>query len=310
MAMSALFFQRLEAQASEQTETLRIMSFNLWHGGDGGRQPLSQTAKVITEAKAEVVGLQEISGFSQQGEARPDRSLELARLLGWNHLRLNSGALISKYTMVPQHSLVWGAKLRLPSGKQVYIFNVHLAHAPYQPYQLYQIEYAGAPFLTTEIEAVQAAKNARGEQVKHLLNEVKVILSEGLPVFLTGDFNEPSHQDWTSAAVACGYCRLAVEWPSTKALVDAGFWDAYRLVYPDPVKNRGLTWTPTTSVMDSKDRHDRIDYIFVYGVINKVLSASIIGESKENADIVVSPYPSDHRAIVAEVELQNDAQID
>ena len=29
------------------------------------------------------------------------------------------------------------------------------------------------------------------------------------------------------------------------------------------------------------------------------MTAKIVGENKENADIVVSPYPSDHRAVVA-----------
>jgi hypothetical protein len=35
----------------------------------------------------------------------------------------------------------------------------------------------------------------------------------------------------------------------------------------------------------------------------KVRECEIVGESPEFADIVVQPYPSDHRAVVATVEL-------
>ena len=50
-------------QAEPMPETVRIMSFNLWHGGDAGKQPLEQTIEVIKNAKADVVGLQETSGL-------------------------------------------------------------------------------------------------------------------------------------------------------------------------------------------------------------------------------------------------------
>src|SRR5688572_10283536 len=44
-------------------ESIRVMSFNLWHGGDAGKQPLSQTLEVIRAAKADIVGLQETGGY-------------------------------------------------------------------------------------------------------------------------------------------------------------------------------------------------------------------------------------------------------
>jgi endonuclease/exonuclease/phosphatase (EEP) superfamily protein YafD len=49
------------------------------------------------------------------------------------------------------------------------------------------------------------------------------------------------------------------------------------------------------------DRHDRIDFVFVRGATVKTVE--VVGESKDRADVVVSPYPSDHRAMVAEVEV-------
>ncbi len=55
---------------SAESETVRVMSFNLWHGGDEGKQPLEQSAKVIREAKADIIGLQETAGHAPQGKPR------------------------------------------------------------------------------------------------------------------------------------------------------------------------------------------------------------------------------------------------
>ena len=128
-----------------------------------------------------------------------------------------------------------------------------------------------------------------------------------MPMFLTGDFNEPSHRDWTQSAVPAKICPLSVEWPSTKAVEDAGFVDAFRSVHPDPVERPGRTWTPTTKLTDPKDRHDRIDFVFVNATDARIKSIEIVGESADFAGIVVTPYPSDHRAVVADVELAADA---
>jgi endonuclease/exonuclease/phosphatase family metal-dependent hydrolase len=193
--------------------------------------------------------------------------------------------------------------LELPSGRQAYLFNVHFAHAPYQPYQLLGIPYEDAPFLQTSEQAVEAARAARGSQVERLLAEVSAAQAEGLPMFLTGDFNEPSHRDWTADAVATSQCPLSVEWPATKAVESAGFSDAFRSTHPDPLLRPGRTWTPITKPSDPKDRHDRIDFVFVHGTTARVKATKTIGESQEFADIVVRPYPSDHRAVVAEFEL-------
>jgi hypothetical protein len=51
---------------------------------------------------------------------------------------------------------------------------------------------------------------------------------------------------------------------------------------------------------DPKDRHDRIDFVFAGRGI-KVTSAAIVGERSDRAEILIKPYPSDHRAVVATV---------
>jgi endonuclease/exonuclease/phosphatase family metal-dependent hydrolase len=284
-------------------DTVRIMSFNLWHGGDAGGQPLEQSVAVIKAARADIVGLQETAGVAPEGQPRPDRAAEIAGRLGWSYVdQGDRTGVISRFKIVGATPRKWGVKLEMPSGRRVCLFNAHLAHAPYQPYQLLDIPYENAQFLKTAGEAVEAARAARGEQLERMLAEVAAAAAEGLPMFVTGDFNEPSHRDWSAAAAAAKQCPLRVEWPSTKAVEDAGFVDALRSVYPDPVKRPAYTWTPTTSITDPKDRHDRIDFVFAGGTGVHINAVEIIGESQEFADLVVEPYPSDHRSVVAEIE--------
>ena len=154
-------------KAEPMPETVRVMSFNLWHGGDAGKQPLERTVEVIKQSQADIVGLQETAGIAPEGEPRPDRAAEIAKRLGWNYVDQGERTgVISRFEIVGTTPRKWGVKLALPSGRQVYLFNVHFAHAPYQPYQLLDIPYENAPFLKTAEEAVAAAQAARGEQVQ------------------------------------------------------------------------------------------------------------------------------------------------
>jgi exodeoxyribonuclease-3 len=305
LALSCLVGILLAAAAQPcGAEALRVMSFNLWQGGEEGKQPLAQTVKVIEAAKADLVGLQETAGL-QRGDRRPDNARRIAEQLGWHYVDQGGGTgVISRYEIDGQTAAKLGVRVALPSGRKVWLFNVHFAHAPYQPYQLLKIPYADAPFIETAEQAVLEARKARGSQVAALLRQIKTIRDEKAAVLITGDFNEPSHFDWTKSVRHEGGSPATVRWPTTAAVDDAGFTDAYRQIHPDPLKRPGYTWTPITAEDDPKDRHDRIDFVFV-GRGVKVTSAEIVGERMDRADIVVTPYPSDHRAVVASVTWDN-----
>ena len=272
------------------------MTFNIWHNGKAGKQPLSQTAQVIKMANADIVGLQ---------EAYPDTVKALADMLGlgWHH----SGSILSRFMIIEKRDK--GIKIRLNAEQEAFVFNNHFAHAPYQPYQLLGIPYGRGKFIKTEKEAIAEANKARGHQVADLLKEINAIPDKELPVFVTGDFNEPSHLDWTAKAAATGRHPTKVSYPATRSLTEAGLIDAYRAVHPDEVKFPGYTWTPTTKLTDPKDHHDRIDFVFFRGKSVKVESAQIVGESHNNADIVVTAYPSDHRAVVSGFTISSPAII-
>jgi endonuclease/exonuclease/phosphatase family metal-dependent hydrolase len=277
------------------------MTFNIWVGGESGRQPLEQTAHVIQESQADIVGLQEVCGPRRNG-FRPDNAAKVAEQLSWNYFSQGDDdtAVMTRHKVVGHTPRKWGVEIELPSGRRVWVFNVHFPDAPYQPYQLLNIPYGDAPFLKTAEQAEEAARAARGKAVAAMLAEVEAVEDDDATVFITGDFNEPSVLDWTAAAEAARRCPVAVPWPATAQIHAAGFVDAFREIHPDPVAKPGNTWTPITQEDDPKDRHDRIDLVLVGGGV-RVEKAEVVGEDGGRADIVVTPYPSDHRAVVATV---------
>jgi len=286
------------AHAEEpQDSVVRVMTYNVYQGGMGRKQPLSQTAKVIQEAKADVVGLQEIHTRKD-----PENAEKLAQLLGWNRY----GEILTRYEIVEEKRA--GIKVKLPSGQHAYIFNLHLSSNPYQPYQLMGIrpkfkKHRDTPFIMTETEAIEGAQKARGRDIARLLKLISSLPDKEAPVFVVGDFNEPSHLDWTERAAKAGRHPIKVEFPSSLSLTKAGFTDAYRAIYPDEMAKPGFTWSPIYKSDDPRTHHDRIDFVYFKGKGVKVTEAKIVGENKENADIIVSPYPSDHRAVVATLTL-------
>jgi exonuclease III len=292
------------AYAAEAEETsVRVMSYNIYRGGTFRGQPLAQTAKAIQEAKADIVGVQETR--SPNGV----NAEKLAQLLGWNHhVNPRNRVIVTRYEIVEE--MRDGIKVKLPSGHHAYIFNLHLPSNPYQPYQLLGIKpkwhkHWDTPFIKTEAEAIAAAKEARGEEITALLKEIRSLPHKDAPVFVVGDFNEPSHLDWTEKAAKSGRHPIRVEYPTSLEMVKAGFADAWRTIYPDEMKKPGYTWTPIMMADDPEAHHDRIDFVYFKGKGVKVTGANIVGENKSNADIVVSPYPSDHRAVVATFMLPN-----
>jgi endonuclease/exonuclease/phosphatase family metal-dependent hydrolase len=261
---------------------------------------------VIKAAGADIVGLQEMIGPAPaEGQPRPIQARNLANMLGWYYVdqENNTCGIISRYKITGHTPGKWGAAIELPDGRTVHVFNVHLPSTPYQPYQLLSIPYYGGSFISTAEEAIESARLSRGNQVDAMLAEVKEHAADSDVVFIVGDFNEPSHLDWTDEAAEAGKCPLPVDWPATRAVMDVGFVDAYRAAHPSPLTHPGYTWTPTTDITDTNDRHDRIDFVFARGKGIRVTSAMVVGESKTYADVVVTPWPSDHRAVVAEIAL-------
>jgi exodeoxyribonuclease III len=280
---------------------LKILTFNIWGGGG---QDLERTIAVLRASEADVISLQEVYRRGEAGENPKQKTLtpEIAASLGFHyHDQKQSSvshgvtAVLSRYPITGHNRSGLGVRIDV-DGHDVTIFNLHLEDAPYQPYQLVGIPYADAPFLQTAEEAIISAQATRGRTLNQLEKDLKEL--DDANIIITGDFNEPSHRDWTMRAASIKRHPHAVVWPTTKRIESWGFKDAYREIFPDEITHPGVTWT---NLPGTREHHDRIDFIFARGPNMKVQFAAVVGEKTPHADRVISPWPSDHRAILATV---------
>ncbi len=308
----------LTATAAPAETVVRVMSFNIWGGGLNEGKGIAETVAAIRAARADIVGVQETRAEGPDCTAEscpaggPSVAGALAAALGFHVVEqtdandaLWSNAILSRWPLGDLSANDLGAPVTLPDGRVLWLFNIHLDDAPYQPYQLKGIPYGDAPFITTGAEAEDWARRTRGAGMDLLMADMAAAAeaaAEGAAaVVVTGDFNEPSALDWTAAAVAAGQQPVAVDWPATRRLFDAGFIDGYRAVFPDPVGKPAYTWTARGDEAAPDDKHDRIDLVLVRGAGLRVTDAAILGEDGPRSDIAVMPWPSDHRAVVVEI---------
>ncbi len=291
-----LLFSVASCSGNRKEVEIKVMSFNIWMGGGNS---IEETRNVITESGACIVGIQESS--------RDDRNMALwiAGELGWYGSSPNGRTtIISRYPVIATSPSGYGVRLKISGDQAVWVFNVHLMYCPYEPYQLNGIEYCGEPLLHTAGEAITSAWKSRGAEVEMVLAEIIEAKKEGFPVFLTGDFNEPSFQDWTPDAVAGGLCVMAVEWPATKAFTEKGeLKDSYREYYPDVTSHPGYTWTPLPETGNYQEVMDRIDFVFYGGDRIRLVKSEVVGEDSPGSDIRIQNFPSDHRAVLSTFQI-------
>ncbi len=266
------------AAAAAAPATIRVMSFNIWVGGT--QVDFGKVVDAVENAQADIVGVQEPGA-------------NLARLAnelgGWYH---HSGQnVVSRYPLVDPGDGGPYVYAVVAPGHGVAVSNVHLTPYPYGPYDLRD----GASVAT-----VLANEQAiHMQEMASRFAALPALAASAMPVFLTGDFNVPSHLDWTEARRGEHFGH-AVRWPVSAELERLGFRDPYRETHPDPSADHGHTWTPgyPPPNLDPDEVHDRIDFVYAAGPSTTTESA-VVGESPANADIVVTPWPSDHRAVVA-----------
>jgi endonuclease/exonuclease/phosphatase family metal-dependent hydrolase len=264
---------------------VRVMTFNIWVGGE--LVDFGKAIEAIQLANADIVGLQEPGGNTRR----------IAEALGWHvSERMH---IVSRFPLIDPpdgNGIYIYAQLR--PGQVIAVSNTHLPSDPYGPYLVRD----GEP-----LEAVLANEaETRMPALQPFLDVLPSVVEAGYPVLFTGDFNTPSHLDWTEAMVGVvDHILYPVAYPVTVALEEAGFIDTYRAAHPDPTQRIGMTWMPGYPVPRLRENEvvDRIDYVFAAGHV-EVLDSQIVGEAGgQDVDIAVDPYPSDHRGVVSTVRV-------
>lgn len=280
--------------SSTDTTVVRVLNLNIFYGGDelnlhtgkwclkgaGCAETLEQVIHVIDESGADIVGIEE--GEHNAGV--------IAKALGW--YASDRTQVISRFPIVDPPGAdgiyVW---VEVLPGRFVAIGNVHLPSDPYGPYEIQD----GASLA----EVLDLETSVRLPSIQEQLAALPPLAAAGFPTFLTGDFNSPSHLDWTAAVSAVRpEVPYPVDWPVSRALADAGFRDSYRDVYPDPLAVPGFTWTPGGPESIADEVHDRIDWVLASGPAT-ALESTVVGEAGgPDVGIGFDPYPTDHRGVL------------
>ncbi len=310
--LASVVFLALSVPVQAAEQKLTLLSFNMWGAGANAQKSIDETVAVIKASGADIIGAQETVPEPDPCTADVcaatdnSRAKDIAAALGYFYHELKhntenhwADAIISKYPFGKETPNGVGVEIDV-NGAKVVAYSMNLDDAPYQPYQLLNIEYGNWPYLKTADEAIKAATETRGKALSLLVADIRAE-GDAVAQFVMGDFNEPSHWDWTEKAVKAGLQPLVVAYPTTKGVEAEGFVDTFRVAFPDEVAKPGVTWTPTTEPTDRQDHHDRIDFVLAKAKNLKVISAGIVGEKAPEADIVVTPWPSDHRATMAVV---------
>jgi endonuclease/exonuclease/phosphatase family metal-dependent hydrolase len=261
---------------------------------------LAKVGEAIRAAGADIVGVQEADrNLERIAEAASMSYVDPRRRLLSRWPIFDSGAGVRTEQGAAPYSITGldrdaiHAWVMVRPGKVVAVANVHLSNNP----SATGLARQGRP-----IAEVLAAEDASRIPEATPLTALARLAKDGTPVFLTGDFNTPSHLDWTeSVRRVRSEIPYAVAWPAMQLLAAAGLRDSYREAHPDPVRRPGFTWTPGTPhpIQPSSEGRDRIDYVLTSGP-TETLSSQIVGEpGGPDVDIAVSPWPSDHRAVVS-----------
>jgi exonuclease III len=282
---SVFAFEAHSAGQSRPPASLRVMSFNIEWGGT--HVSFDKVVEAIRRSEADIVAVQE----AESNLAR------LAAGLGWHYDLRNH--VISRHRLIDPP----GAEGRyiLAEVRPHHVVAVANVHLPSDPYGEDWIRNGRSSTAVVSLE-----RQVRLPAITPFLDALPQLATEGLPVFLAGDFNSPSGEDWGSSAITrWPFRRYSIEWPVAQAVRAAGFRDSYRQLHADPLTAPGFTWwADRPRIADynpgpEDSWQSRIDFIWYAGPA-EVIGSTLVGESgAPGVTIAVTPWPSDHRAVLS-----------
>ncbi|WP_061291033.1 endonuclease/exonuclease/phosphatase family protein [Herbidospora cretacea] len=274
----------VRVQSGPLVPQVKAVSWNLWHGGTQVAGGLEKQLKFLLERDVDVVGIQENQGSAAQ---------TLATALGWSYFQNSDTAVLSRYPITGTTPTVAGsavaAKINL-GARSLRLWSAHLGYTPYGPYD------ACFGRMTVQQLLKRESSSGRTGQINSIVTAMSADLaaSATTPVLLTGDFNAPSHLDWTSADSRCGYG--AVPWPTSTVPAGAGLTDSYRQAHPNPSTHPGTTWSTVYATFTGGygyDSHagepepqDRIDFVHYRGPLTVVSSETVDTATSDHAAVL------------------------
>lgn len=326
-----------EEDKKEATTKLTFLQLNIWMECTKTSNAPQALIDQIVGLKPDIATFCELYKGDNDNPVLPKLIAELKKnKLHYYSARIDGRAIISKYPIVEQERVnKWQFKAVLDiDGKRVAVYP---AHAEYRYYTCYyprgyndgskDWKKLDAPI--TDVAKILDVCNMSGRtaSAQDFVNSAKDEIEKGALVIYAGDFNEPSHLDWqANTANLFDHNGCIVNWGVSSLLYDNGFKDAYRVVYPDAVKNPGFTFPTNNKDIEPKDltwafdadERERIDFVYYYPDKRlAVKKAELLGPKgyivygKRNEDTakdkIIKPFnnhwPSDHKGVFITFEL-------
>ncbi len=298
--------------AHAEDDTLRVLVWNVLRGGNSVEDGPEKALSVIRDSDVDVVLLQE--SYDIEGP-RPMLGAWLAEQLGWNQHQGDSAHLC----VLTRHEIAetffhdaWhgvGARLRDERGRELIAYSIWLDYRAYITWDL-----RDNPTITDEdLLKAETERSSRLAQAEGLLAHVQATIDANTdtPVLVGGDFNTPSHLDWTLDTARVYKHRRDLPLPVSLAFEHAGFADQFRAVHPNPVQYPGITWSPMYRTAGNADQgFERIDRLYLHVRNASRLSAThaaVLPQRWEDDAIPAAQreFPSDHGAVVIELQWQD-----
>lgn len=291
---------------------LRVLVWNVWHGGNDVDQGPEKIRDVIVASGADVALLQE--SYDIDGE-RPTTGRWLAEELGWTAHQATSPHLCVLTRLEVEETFFhhdWhglGARVVDPEGRSFLAWSIWIDYRSYITREL-----RDHPEMSDE--ELLAAEDQRSSRLPQALALLGSLSDEGhleasVPLLVGGDWNSPSHLDWTQDTARVFRHRRALPLPVSLAMAGAGFTDVFRAVHPEPLHHPGITWSPLFRVAgDGGDQgFERIDRLYLKNPRDGdwelvPVAATTLPEVWEDDAIPVVDrvFPSDHGAVLLELE--------
>jgi len=288
IAILFTFFLLSFSACSNNSNELKIMTWNIWHGGIHGKAENNfkedssntvNTLKVIKQHNPDILFMQETYCCG----------MEIAKKAGFKYSWRGSSNLSihSKYPIVDTINIYkpfnsHGAKIKF-NDKEICFFNIWLHYLP---------DYFNNSKTSTPLQLISGEFETRHSEIKSILKEINIIAGSNpnVPVIIGGDFNSGSHLDWIESTKEDHYNKV-VEWPVSKEIFKNSFNDSFRDINPDPKQNPGVTWG---GFLFEDMLSDRIDYIYYRGDGLEPIDSKVISENPSNGF-----FNSDHRAVLS-----------
>lgn len=319
-------------------QQVTILSLNIWQEGTKVGMGYQAIVNEISRLEPDFVTLSEVRNYKNSRFCdRITESLKEKGLTYYSFFSDDSG-LLSKYpisdslTIFPlknDHGSIYKLKTNV-NGVPFAVYTAHLDYlncAYYLPrgYDGNTWDKLKKPIVDKKkIEKMNSASR-RDDAILNFIADANLEFETGTTILLGGDFNEPSHMDWTEETKDLfDHNGLVFDWKVTSLLAENGYVDSYREKYPSVIKNPGftypsynkdksiqnLTWAP------SSDERERIDFIFykTSGALS-LQSVKIVGPKasikkskmiiEDTDDVFIEPlgvWPSDHKGLFAVFE--------